>query len=285
MEQPKDVKLPFFAYGVFKPGQLAFFQIKEFVIKAECARIKGTILLRDGLPILDISQREIAAEGSIIWFSPEHCEKAYKMISKMEPDNQYRWDKKNCNNQQVNVLIGRSPNKGTTCDDNPIQWDGWEDPLFTVALEVVEDTLNDDKNNSEFTLVDLRPLFRLQMAYSLLWSSIERYTSLRYHLGDDVTEKINNLASEQAFASSLKKNVEENREIYRADRPGDKEILDPDNPKKSINYYYQIRSNIAHRGKAAKKDYDTLQKSLNELLSIFRDVLKAAEQDAIYHSQ
>jgi len=110
--------------------------------------------------------------------------------------------------------------------------------------------------------------------------STERYVSLRYHLGDKVTEKVGQLAHEPAFAQSLRQRVKTDRKVYRANRPGEKEVLDPESPEKAVRYYYQVRSNITHRGKGAFRDYDMLEKSLAELLAIFREVLKAAEGDA-----
>lgn len=153
---------------------------------------------------------------------------------------------------------------------------GWNDPLFTAALDVVGETLN-----SQTFDWNLKPLFRLQMAYLLLWSSIERYVSLRYDLGGDhATAKILRLAREQAFASSLLEHVKERREIYRADRPSEKLVLDHESPEKALRYFYQLRSNITHRGKGVVRDYGRIRESLEELLSIFRDVLTAAQRDA-----
>ena len=82
-------------------------------------------------------------------------------------------------------LLGcRNPQKGTIISDYNV-WNGRDDPLFTVALDVVSETFN---SNEVFDW-DLKPLFRLEMAYLLLWTAIERYTSLRYHLGDRANQK------------------------------------------------------------------------------------------------
>lgn len=107
------------------------------------------------------------------------------------------------------------------------------------------------------------------MAYLLLWSAIERYVSLRYHLGGDVYAKVKMLAKEEAFAASLREQVTERRILYRADRPGERVDLDASRPDRSLGYYYQVRSNITHRGKAAVRDFDTLRFSLEELNNIF----------------
>jgi hypothetical protein len=119
-----------------------------------------------------------------------------------------------------------------------------------------------------------------------MWSSIERYVSLRYHLGDKVTEKVSQLAHESAFAEGLRQHVKGSREVYRADQPGEKKVvLDPKSPDKAVRYYYQVRSNITHRGKGVGRDFDLLKDSLTELLPIFRGVLRAAEHDAGLNNQ
>lgn len=274
MKHPARIDLPFFAYGLFKPGQLAFFQLRDLITGAsEPASVKGRLLLRDGLPIID-PEGEGFTNGAVLIFRPERTAEAYDRISNMEPDKQYRWGEIQANGHTANVLVGRSPGKGSVpCEES--DWNGWSDPLFTAALEVVEETLQ----SQDFDW-NLKPLFRLQMAYLLLWSSIERYLSLRYHLGDKVLEKVRELAGEPAFVESFRRHVTEDRRVYRADRPRDNEVLDPKSPETSLTYYYQVRSNITHRGKGVVWDYEHVKNSLAELLPIFRDVLKEAERDA-----
>jgi hypothetical protein len=193
----------------------------------------------------------------------------------MEPETQYHWREVKVNGITSNVLAGRSPTKGSEAYEH-IDWDGWSEPLFTSALEVVEETL---ATSQEFSW-DLKSLFRLQMAYLLLWTSIERYLSLRYSLGLDVMKRVRRLAEEPAFKQGLRDHVARPRTVQRADRPGTKETLDPDVPEKALRYYYQVRSNITHRGKGVVRDFDLLQKSIIELLPIYREVLRAAELDA-----
>lgn len=274
MDRPTNIDLPFFAYGLFKPGQLAFFQLREVVKSVtDPAHIAGSLRLRDGLPIIDQAGGG-SVRGALLTFLSARASEAYDRISSMEPDKHYRWHEDQVGGKAANVLVGRSPRRGSVpCEE--AEWDGWNDPLFTAALDVVEET-----RKSQAFDWNLKPLFRLQMAYLLLWTSIERYVSLRYHLGDKVTEKVGRLAHESAFAQSLRGHVQGQREVYRADRPGEKEVLDPQSPDKAVRYYYQVRSNITHRGKGVVRDYELVEKSLQELLPIFRDVLKAAKDDA-----
>ena len=274
MERPSNIDLPFFAYGLFRPGQLAYFQLRELVSEVDApVEVKGSLLLRDGLPIIDPASSG-RVQGALITFRPGRAEEAYDRITAMEPHKHYRWHEARADGQSANVLVGRSPRKGSVpCEDK--EWNGWRDPLFTASLDVVSETLQ-----SQAFDWDLRPLFRLQMAYLLLWSSIERYVSLRYHLGDKVVEKVSQLADEPAFSAALLEHVKERRDVYRADRPAQKEVLDRLSSRKALAYYYQVRSNITHRGKGVVRDHERVMRSLEELLAIFRDVLKAAERDS-----
>lgn len=271
--------LPFFAYGLFKPGQLGFLRLRELVVHSEldCA-LRGALLERDGLPIVDEEGGD-EIRGSLIFFDERKVVEAYLSIRELEPDKHYRWGvgdvKANQGIQKANVLFGRRPSKGSS-PVKQLDWDGKEDPLFTSALEVVQE-IGEQNMRLES---DLKPLFRLQMAYLLLWSAIERYVSFRYHLGSDVYAKVKKLAEEEAFVVGLREQVSGRRTLYRADKPGEEEVLDVSRPSKSLSYYYQVRSNITHRGKAVERDFDTLRDSLEELHKIFRTVLDAAFREA-----
>lgn len=274
MELPQRLDLPFFAYGAFQPGQLAFHRLKPFVRKTEKANVVGELRIRDGLPILDPDGTQ-AVSGFLLFFRSSTVEDAYRSIVDLEPDSQYRWDERVAGGGRANVLVGRSPKRGSVPAEGQ-SWDGRQDPLFTAALEVVRDTL---EANRKFDW-DLKPMFRLQMAYLLLWSAIERYVSLRYHLGQNVTDKVMKLSKEQAFAEALRTVAPKSREIYRADRPQERLSLDPKDPEESLSYYYQIRSNIVHRGKAVPQDHDRVRQSLEELVVIFDHVLNRAFDQA-----
>lgn len=275
MDFPDNTSLPFFAYGTFKPRQLGFYRIVDCVEKVEndCI-IRGTLLERDGLPIVD-EEGNSEVHGSLVFFKPDSVCKAYLRIVEIEPDKHYKWGVTNTRKGNAtvdaNVLYGRSPRRGSVPFEGA-EWDGSKDHLFTSALEVIAETI---EQNSEFEW-NLKPLFRLQMAYLLLWSSIERYVSLRYHLGNKVTEKIQRIAEEDEFIESLRLIVKEQRSVSRADKPDEKVTLNPANPKKSIEYYYQVRSNITHRGKAVVRDFDIVKSSLKELYEIFVRVKEKA---------
>jgi hypothetical protein len=58
--KPDVFTFPFFAYGLLKPGELAFSLIEPFVARLDRAIARGTLRLRDGIPIFDP-----AADGQV----------------------------------------------------------------------------------------------------------------------------------------------------------------------------------------------------------------------------
>jgi hypothetical protein len=278
MNSPTDLTLPFFAYGLFRPGQIAYFQIRDYVRTPIIgANVKGRLLIRDGLPILDPNGNK-TVDGSLLHFRDGDAPAAYEQIVGLEPDKHYRWGTARINGESANMLLGISPDQGSVSleETDEHEWDGWNDPLFTTALDVVQDTIRSNTVAER----DMKPLFGLQMAYLLLWSAIERYLSLRYNLSDRVMGKVKKLSMEPAFLIAVKTHVKRKHSIYRADRPAEKGILDPKSPELAASYYYQVRSNITHRGKGVFRDHETLLNSTTELLTIFCYVLAEAKKDA-----
>jgi len=137
---PNDINLPFFAYGVFRKGELGFLSISDLVSRVvEPCSVTGSLLLRDGLPIIDPAGRS-NIPGSLISFREGLNGEAYDRIDRLEPHRQYRWEETTtAQSVRCNYLIGRSPHKGSVPADEG--WNGRNDPLFTSALEVVNESL------------------------------------------------------------------------------------------------------------------------------------------------
>ncbi|MEP6754858.1 MAG: hypothetical protein ABJA67_05110 [Chthonomonadales bacterium] len=271
MNRPPNIHLPFFAYGLFKPGQLCHFRIRDFVQSSSISIVPGYLKERDGIPLLIPKDNAGHIKGYLIYFVAGREDEAYERIIEIEPDKVYRWDVVKVNGSAANFLVGKRADTGSSELDHVDEWDGKSDPFFNQGIAEVEAIL---EANSSFDW-DYRALFRLQMAYILLWSAVERYAGLKYHLGKEATEKVYRIAGEKCFQDALKKVVHNKREVYRT-TDLDKCTLDPDNPKKSIEYYYQVRSNSVHRGKAVSRDFETVKSSLTELLFIFKELLRDA---------
>jgi hypothetical protein len=78
MQRPININHPFFAYGIFRPGQLGFFQLKDLVSEIlDPNEIAGSLLLRDGLPIIDPNGHG-SVKGALLCFATaKAAEEAY----------------------------------------------------------------------------------------------------------------------------------------------------------------------------------------------------------------
>jgi hypothetical protein len=268
MNRPHNICLPLFAYGIFKPGQLCYCRIVDFVESSTECITPGILKERDGIPLLILGSSHSNIKGYLIRFIAGEEGKAYDRIIGIEPDEVYRWGIVKINGSDANALIGKREQRGSSDLEHFDEWDGRADPFFKQGLEEVDVIL---KANSVFDW-EFKALLRLHMAYTLLWVAIERYAGLKYHLGKRVNEKVYQIAGEKCFADALKKIVRNKREVFSV-TDLEKYTLDPSDPEKSIRYYYQVRSNAIHRGKAVVRDFDTVKSSLEELLSIFKELL------------
>jgi hypothetical protein len=251
--------------------------------RVDAGTVTGELLVRDGLPLLNLASRG-HVDGAVLHFRPEASGRAYYRIVEAEPDKQYGWDTvtaRTVADQAItaNILVGRDVLSGTVPFENQ-RWRGRDDPFFQDALKVVAETLPPDDGSPAPS--DLRILFRVQMGYLLLWSVLERYAALRYHLAGESAEKVDYIAREPAFIEGLRQYVREPRVMYRAEDPdADKRCrLTPDNPKKALRYYYQVRCNATHRGKGAAQDFRHLVLSSRELLAIATEVVNHAFEEA-----
>ena len=280
MQMPTDTSLPFFSYGIFRAGGISFICIKEHIKNIEKnKKAVGRLLVRDGIPILDTEEKSFHADGDICYFKEAECEEAYGKIIGLEPEKYYTWELQEIEGIKVNLLSGVRAKKGSVVAESSF-WDSWnDDALFNTAFEIIEEDL--PKLGVNF--IDGKKFLKLQMLYLLLWTSIERYLGLRYSFrGADTLVKIRSLAENKNFIEILAKGAVNSgyRVIYSTDRVDDAVKFDSNNPKKSLEYYYQVRCNITHRGKAALGDSALVEKCLVDLTAIYKEFLAAEKRDA-----
>ena len=273
LKLPEDISLPFFAYGIFKPGQVAYPKIKRFVDEyTGNVKISYMMKHRDGVPILIEGENEhFHTEGTIIKFRQDKQINAYGTICKTELRKLYEWKTISINGEDVNVLFGVNPKKGSDYIEDQkdsVCFDGKNDPLFKEAIELIEENLKNSKHSWK-----AESFFELQMNYILLWSAIERYSSIKYN---KPKKKWNNeqFAKEKEFKKGIKKFKDENHiPVYSTE---DLEIheFNADDAVETLNYYYTFRCNIVHRGKSMYNDYKMLKTAADELLEIFKNILE-----------
>ena len=308
LDPPEHSNLPFFAYGVFKPGQLAFSKIEKFVNvkKIYKKEINYRMLLRDGVPLIEPKKNEnFITKGFLVYFKEGLEEDAYEVISKTESEQLYEWKEIKIGPTKANVLVGVNPRFGSTfMEGNIFEYHGEEDPFFKEAIGLIEKNLKELNNPKTMDLNECKArygadnreeckdrqemdnFFTLQMNYMLLWSAIDRYASLKYDIHDFAQQRKNreDLASEDSFIEALDKFVEEHN--YRRDIFSSESMrmftFKKDNPKYCINYFYTIRCNVVHRGKEFYGDKSLVRQSLEDLLKIFKRVLNETFKDAEY---
>lgn len=271
MELPENISLPFFAYGIFKKGQISFFRIKDYIEDIKPVIFKGQLLILDGLPMLNISNPDYSVKADILKFKVNSQNDAYKSIAALEPDSLYKWSVLETEHGKANALICKYVGRGSVSDYN---WDSWKDPLFSTIFELIDEELRKYGEGS----LEGKDFLRLQMTYMLLWTAIERYVTLRYSLGHEgIMEKIYNIAEEEAFLKGLSQSSKVHRTIYSSAHIRNKFVFDINKPRQCVKYYYQVRSNITHRGKASFADEALVRNVLKELAHIFKNMLEDAQ--------
>jgi gamma-glutamylcyclotransferase (GGCT)/AIG2-like uncharacterized protein YtfP len=137
---PEHTDLPYFAYGLFKPGELAHGQVDALLdgVPVE-AWVPGALYVRDGLPLLKPGGMD-TVHGYLLRFRQDKSEEAYATISAFELRKHYRWGtlKLGETNETANTLLGRRPEKGSIRHEEG-DWTGRRDPVLTRGLPVVHD--------------------------------------------------------------------------------------------------------------------------------------------------
>jgi hypothetical protein len=271
---PTRLDLPYFAYGLLQPGELGYKQIESFVHSQRPAKVAGALSSRDGIPMMSLGSSGVV-HGWLLAFA-EPTSEAYTAIASFEPRKLYRWTEVVTDDGvQANSLVA-----GATTGSRPLEeerWSGKEDPVFTHAMSVIRDVADGPDGATPFASVppqalDWSRFFRVQMAYLLLWSALERYLSLVYGPTLDPNNKLSKLGSDAAFARHLGTIGGHGRRVYES-RSRESAVLDVANPKRAAEYFYVIRSNLSHRGKGAWGEAEMVREALRDLSAVFRRML------------
>ena len=120
------------------------------------------------------------------------------------------------------------------------------------------------------------------MRYIFLWSIIERFCFFRFGFGKDPVQSVLSLSEDLHFKEAI--------EIYKpkigrfvfntlGKRDFEKIVINQSSYRSYIKYYYQIRCNITHRGKAIEKDYKIIKDAYEEVLKIYSHILIRTKQE------
>ena len=281
LDVPESCDLPFFSYGCFQPGEPAHRRIAKFLdVEPVFAAATGRLMVRDGLPLLDISNESSFTEGALLNFGPDWTNDAYTLVSEFEPRALYRWERITLLEPKSDALcvVGRKLGHGNAEPmEDTTRWSHALDPVFGAGMVVIGEGVERFRNY-EFQPAppnnfDWQSFFRAQMLYLLLWSAVERYCSLAYGPALDPVQRILNMGADPMFGKALAGGDIQDREVFDSRDPGSRYRLLAEDPISACKYYYQVRSNLSHRGKGAWKDGETVRLSLCELFNILDQML------------
>ena len=280
--------LPFFTYGIFRPGEIPFLIIQDQVKDIIPLTIKGYLKIRDGIHIYeDHDNKDV--HGYLIYFKDGQNEEAYENIAQFESDKIYEWTTKQYGLYTFNMLKGIKSNVGSESYIETINFLRVEDykttndPYFKDAIGILNSWLLKTKENNikrghhEWT----EEFFEYQARYLFLWTIIERLAYLRYGQGDSISANLKQLESSKYYQEHYIKTEIKEKKVISTESPDKKVRLQPNKPKNSLNFYYQVRCNLTHRGKGAEKDLEIISESFDELLHIFTGVIAGINKECI----
>lgn len=263
---------PLFVYGSLKPGELAFPQVEPFVEAAVDVELAGHRLRsRDGLPLLVESGDGVL--GALLVF--DDVTSGYATVRRFEPSRHYRWAPRGVeltvfgSPLRANALLGIRPDTGAE-QEHLSAWSCADDPVFVRGLPIA----------ASLALPWLQPsasldgLFHLQSAYLLLWSVVERLTALRFGPVAPPMQRLRLLSLDQQWATwfrAAEVPMGERRVVDSRD-PADKVRLKPDGSN-AWSYWYQVRSNLSHRGKGAHRDVRIVADAFIDVHDVLRAML------------
>lgn len=277
-----DISLPFFAYDVFKPGQIAFSRIKNYIDeeKSKWIEVSYPLHMVNGVPYLFQNYNQYyTTQGSLIFFKKNDAYDAYQIISNSKSYKMYKWAtiKDRLTNQKINVLVANKKYVNVDNPENYYSYDKTKDPMIIDVISTIWNNiipiLERPMNISNF--------LNLQMNYILLWSAIDRYGILRYGKtkkkgGNNQFANLRELSEEEFFKKAILKyaDLHNNEPSVFSNEDFRSFKLDKTKFLCCMRYYYAIRCNIVHMGKSSTDDYHGLKNALIELLFIYMYVLK-----------
>ena len=225
--------------------------------------------VRDGLPLLKLSEKEGPVDGYLLQFTDNE---AYDNIARFEKGKHYGWG--TCapldGESPANVLVGQEPATASI----HYEWSEWhsdKDPVFTEGMQVVR-AMSERYADVPFASAppdsfDWSRFFQLQMAYLLLWTVLERYSALKYGPQLMPYERRNELSQSGPYQRAFIETSYREHTLFDSRDPAKSWRLDPTDASSSLEYYWAVRCNLSHRGKGAFKDGETVRRSLRELLA------------------
>lgn len=277
---PPNPGLPMFVYGALKPRELAYEQIDKYVRRTpQPAKVSGAALwIRDGLPLLRLdpdSRKQV--RGCLLDLDLG----GYQAVRVFEPLALYEWNTASAvpdggGRIEVNVVEGKFvvPKGNSVPKGNPEpigrEWRSADDPVLKyapmVAFQMFKDLhrgrererLPESQQSEDASYWDR--CFRLQAAYLLLWTVYERLTTLRYGPLLGPMARLRRLENDDAFREAFSEaGAKIGDFVYNSQNL--KKVTMRADGSNALDCWYQVRSNLSHRGKGGSSDSQILSEA------------------------
>ena len=282
-EQPSTL----FVYGSLKPGELGFEQIEAMVSKYSAAELHDFALyVRDGLPIIRKPAPGETVDGVLLTINAGMEEDFWQVVTEYEGTTNYKFENSipiisEGKEHLSGAFIGRKMGKG-----NPEKlyapWTSKLDPIFSQSFPLLHRDIAG--NLLKFTDAENDPsgywnqMNRLLSQYLLLVSILEHLTVVKFG-GSKKQEpmvRIRKLQQSQGCLNAFKSlsNEINNPPIKVSDSRAVEDSLSSSTPEQALFAWYQVRSNLQHRGKASLFDASLVHKSCIGLSNFLLEYLR-----------
>ena len=294
---------PVFVYGTLKTGEIAYHQIAELVEKVAPASLNNFALyIRDGIPLV-IPTKGWRVYGELLYANPNSPKEFLEIVDNYEGVRLYKREESIAQLDLLDDRPNSSSNTEIECyvyvgvnfengNAEPLHepWSSAQDPIFSESFpEMFKEIKSVVQNSPELELgpgkYDWKLYNELAAKYLLLVTVIERIAYLRFGeqyteltergFNDRVMKRITKLGKTEEFKNAYSK-VKLLGEIYSFevfDSRDSARSLSTGRIGQALEAWYQVRSNLQHRGKFAWRDFDILLKSLTGLTNITRFLL------------
>jgi len=263
-----------FVYGFLKPGELGFGQIEKLVSNYRAAELHDfSLYLRDGLPIIRRLAAGESVDGVLLTINVGMEAEFWRVVTEYEGTTNYKFENSipvisEGKEHHSGVFIGRKMSRG-----NPERlyspWTSKLDPIFSQSFPLLHRDIAG--NSLKFTDAEHDPigywsqLNKLLSQYLLLVSILEHLTVVKFG-GSKKQEpmvRIRKLQQSQGCLNAFRALSDEinNPPIKVSDSRAVEDSLSSSAPEQALFAWYQVRSNLQHRGKASLFDASLVHKS------------------------
>jgi len=254
--------LPLFVYGSLKPGELAFGQVKDLLVKNERAFVKGYELnLRDLMPLVKPTDRNVELPGYILTPKVEFHEIFYETVTQYEGNNYELISCTSANELretfEVNLFVGRTTDYGGT-EHFEGEWTSNRDPLLSKSFPcLIEDIrLSLDRLHSSYSSRENDWYLKNRKIgnFLLLNSILEHIWSLTFGgITKQPSDSMKLMKKSAEYRNAFKKALELRAIPYvsiRDSRDIGYDAISTRHHKGALDTWYRVRGNTLHRGKS-----------------------------------